>query len=100
MPMIEPKEGDLMVWHIPQVPGTPFQVPVRNIREAKLVDNALCNYDNFEFTENIKGDFSNAGGLNVYSNDIDGEGTVGWMTWYSEEGYDFDEVNEDGVFEV
>jgi hypothetical protein len=42
-----PKEGDLMVWHIPQVPGVPFQVPVRDIREAKLVNNALCKYDIF-----------------------------------------------------
>ena len=30
-------EGDLRVWHIPQVPMKAFHVRVKNIREAKLV---------------------------------------------------------------
>ena len=79
-----PKEGDLCVWHIPQVPGKPFYVPVSSVQEAKKVDKILCDYDEFELKNRIKGDYCNAGGLNVFE---DGE----WVTWYSEEGDDFDD---------
>jgi hypothetical protein len=79
-----PEVGDLCVWHIPQVPGKPFYVPVKTVAEAKLVDRILCAYDLFEFDHRIKPDFCNAGGLNVWDGDV-------WMTWYGEEGEDFDD---------
>ena len=73
-----PKEGDLRVWHIPQVPGSPFTWNVSTPDEAVNILNLLGEYDNFEYEENIKPDYSNAGGLEVYEN---GE----WVEWYDEE---------------
>jgi hypothetical protein len=47
-----PKEGDLRVWWIPQVPMQAFYVPVKNIDEAILVLDTLAKYDIFQF-ENV-----------------------------------------------
>ena len=92
----EPKIGDLCVWHIPQVPGEPFQVKVDSVKEAKQLINVLDTYDLFELDHRIKPDYCNATGLNVYVADSDGEGNPGWETWYSEEGMDIDDVDENG----
>jgi hypothetical protein len=85
--MSENKEGQLRVWHIPQVPMEPFYVPVNNVKEAILVINVLEDYDNFEFDNHVKPDFMNATGLEVFE---DGE----WCEWYDEEGDDICDVME------
>mgnify|MGYP006403142327 CR=1 FL=1 len=72
------KEGDLQVWWIPQVPMTAFTVPVANIQEAILILRTLARYDLFQLQHNVKPDFSNAGGLNLFE---DGE----WCDWYDPE---------------
>lgn len=69
-----PKAGDLRVWHIPQIPGKPFLVPVANIVEGKLLLDALAHYDLFQFENRIKPDYANGGVLNVFE---DGE----WTDW-------------------
>lgn len=53
----------LTVWHIPQVPGPAFKVPVASPEEGKKILTVLAAYDSFEFGQNVKGDYSNAGGL-------------------------------------
>jgi hypothetical protein len=63
--MSEPKSGDLRVWHIPQIPGKPFHVAVQSLAEAKLVLNALAQYDLFQFDNHIKPDYANAQGLEI-----------------------------------
>ena len=73
------------VWHIPQVPMNPFHVPVNDIREAKLVLDVLARYDSFQFENNVKPDYSNAAGLEVFE---DGE----WVEWYDLDGNSIDEV--------
>jgi hypothetical protein len=79
------EQGDLKVWWIPQIPGSPFEWPVNNFREAKLLLNVLAEYDMFQFNHNIKPDYSNAGGLMRFE---DGE----WMDWWDDETQDdFDE---------
>jgi hypothetical protein len=75
------KEGQLQVWWIPQVPMTPFAVHVLNIAEAILVLKTLANYDAFQFEQNVKPDYCNAGGLNVWEG---GE----WVDWYDDDGDD------------
>lgn len=85
----EMKEGDLRVWWIPQIPMKPFTVPVRSLREAKLLLSALANYDAFQFENNIKPDYCNTGGLSVFE---EGE----WLDWYSEDGLGIDDVDEEG----
>jgi hypothetical protein len=66
----------------------PFRVAVKNIREAKLILDALAHYDSFQFENNIKPDYSNAAGLEVFEN---GE----WTDWYDEESGDgVDDLDE------
>jgi len=76
-------EGQLRVWHIPQVPMHSFYVYVNTIQEGKLVLDTLAYYDLFQLKYNIKPDYSNAGGLQVYEK---GE----WCDWEDKEGNDID----------
>src|SRR6056297_2172666 len=91
----QPKSGDLQVWWVPQVPMTPFTVKVETPQEAKKILSVLAAYDLFQLDQNIKPDFCNAGGLNVFEN---GE----WEDWYDPQtGEDIDvweewyEIGED-----
>ena len=84
-----PKIGDLRVWWIPQVPGSPFHVPVKSIDEAKLTLNTLAQYDIFQINHKIKYDCCNAGGLEVYE---DNEGQFEWCEWMSEDGDMIDDL--------
>lgn len=79
-----PKDGDLQVWWIPQVPMKAFLVPVKNIDEAVLLLNTLALYDLFQLHNNIKPDYSNVGGLNMFE---DGE----WMEWNND---DYEDIRE------
>lgn len=76
-------KGDLQVWWIPQIPGKAFEVSVKDLEQAALIVDTLARYDAFQFEQNVKPDYSNAGGLRVF----DGEE---WIDWYSEDGEDFD----------
>ena len=97
--MTEYKKGDLSVWWIPQVPMKPFYYPVKTVKEAQLLLDVLGRYDQFQFENRIKPDYSNAGGLNVYSpEDADENGNC-WVTWYNEDGSDIDECDENGETE-
>ncbi len=79
------KEGDLRVWWVPQVPMKAFEVNVKTLEAAKLLLDTLADYDLFQYKNNIKPDYANAGGLSVFE---DGE----WCDWYHPEtGDDIDE---------
>ncbi len=84
------KEGDLQIWWIPQVPMNAFIVPVTSPLDAKKILEVLANYDMFQLDNNIKPDYSNAGGLSVLE---DGE----WVDWYSSEGDSIDELTIDEI---
>ena len=77
--------GQLRVWWIPQVPMKSFNVDVANVHEAKLLLKALADYDIFQFENNVKPDYCNAGGLQMW----DGKE---WEDWHDEEGNDIDET--------
>lgn len=80
------KEGQLRVWHIPQVPmKTFYYVDVKDVQEAQKILNVLWNYDIFQFENKIKPDYSNASGLEIYE---DGE----WCEWCNDEGEDISEI--------
>ena len=83
-----PKQGDLRVWWIPQVPMKPFHVKVNTVEEAILILNTLAFYDIFQFENNVKPDYCNAGGLEVFE---DGE----WSDYYDKEDRDIDEIMRD-----
>ncbi len=85
------KLGDLKVWWIPQVPMKSFDVQVYSLTESKLVLKTLADYDLFQLENNIKPDFSNAGGLSVFE---DGE----WIDWYDEvTGDSIDDLTDEDV---
>lgn len=85
---LNPKEGDLCVWWIPQIPMQAFRRSVKNLDEATMLLETLAHYDLFQYELNIKPDYCNAGGLAVYE---DGD----WCEWESEEGLDIDAWSED-----
>lgn len=58
------------VWHIPQVPMKAFYYEVPDLATAVVLSNALDDYDLFEFENRVKGDYANAGGIQVWE---DGE---------------------------
>lgn len=82
--MRKPKEGDLQVWWKPQVPMKSFIYPVDSVDEAALIINVLGLYDLFQYENKVKGDYANAGGLEVYEDDD-------WVDWWSD---DFDDIHE------
>lgn len=73
--------GEMKAWWIPQIPGEPFEVPVTTLIEAKLLLEALANYDLFQLAHRIKPDYCNMGGLVIW------DGTD-WTDWHSDEGRD------------
>jgi len=86
-----PKEGQLRVWHIPQLPMEPFHFHVNTVEEAKLLLDALGQYDLFQWQHDIKPDYSNANGLEMYDSDPE----LGWGEWYDEHGRDIGELMDD-----
>jgi hypothetical protein len=75
----------LQVWWCPQVPMKAFIVDVATVEEGAKVMEVLANYDLFQLKNKIKPDYCNAGGLQQWEEDRDGEGTPGWLDWYDEE---------------
>ena len=58
--------GDLVVWHIPQVPMKSFYVKVDSWEQAVQVQDLLAYYDQFQYDNNIKPDYANVSGIQVY----------------------------------
>lgn len=83
------KEGQLRIYWIPQIPLKPgeaaFTCFVNSAIEAKKILETLALYDIYQMEHKIKPDFSNVGGLEIYS---EGE----WIEWYDEVGSDIDET--------
>lgn len=82
----------LRVVHFPQVPCKPFIVEVRDLREAKLIYDVLADYDEFQYKNRIKPDYSNATVIEEFDEES-GE----WISWYDDE-TDTDDINE--YFEI
>ena len=82
--MSERQVGDLQVWWIPQVPGIPFEVDVSSVEEGVRIMDVLADYDAFQYANNIKPDYCNAGGLRMWTEDRFGQGD--WEDWYCETG--------------
>lgn len=83
----------LRVWWIPQIPlkkgEEPFYIDVSDIYEAKRTLDVLADYDMYQLEHNIKPDFSNVGGVELFE---DGE----WLTWIDPEtGLDFEDYFEE-----
>lgn len=83
----------LRVFHIPQVPMKAFYVEVNSVEEGVKLMNTLALYDDFQYKNNVKGDYCNLNGLEMYDesltdqNLIDMDAKDRWVDWY----YDVDE---------
>lgn len=104
MQIENPKKGDLKVWWIPQVPMKPFEYKVSTPEEGFILLDALAKYDLFQLENEIKPDYSNAGGLMEFDEemiDLD-EDSDGWSDWYSQFGEDIDYYlnHENGLDEL
>jgi hypothetical protein len=64
----DPIQHPLRVWHIPQVPGKTYEVSVDSIEEGVKILDVLAKYDLFQYEENIKPDYCNAGGVEIMVN--------------------------------
>jgi len=95
--MVKAQNGQLKVWWIPQVPMNPYEKYVNNLHEARLLLDVLAEYDMFQLKNNIKPDYSNAGGLVIWDEGLDAdEDGNKWTDWSdSETGMDFDEYCEE-----
>jgi bifunctional DNA-binding transcriptional regulator/antitoxin component of YhaV-PrlF toxin-antitoxin module len=86
--MANEKKGQLRVWHIPQVPGKAFKVNVKDVVEAIKILDILAKYDDFEFRERVKPDYSNVQGLEEF----DGKE---WCEYYNEDGQSITEIADE-----
>ena len=76
----------LKVWWIPQVPGKSFRVDVDSVSEGVKVMDVLADYDLFQYQNNIKPDYCNAGGLIMFDEQDDTDSESGsWVDWFDEE---------------
>lgn len=57
------EEGEMKVWHVPQIPCPAFEVQVGSLVEAVKVMNLLALYDQFQFDHKIKPDYANVSGV-------------------------------------
>jgi len=58
-PMIK----DYRVWHVPQIPMRAFVINCDTIAEAQRMLDVLSMYDLFQYENNVKPDYANAGGV-------------------------------------
>jgi hypothetical protein len=78
------------VWWVPQVPMKAFEVFVDTLVEAKLLLDTLAEYDRFQLENNVKPDYTNAGGVCVLEDLDDGPC---WCDWYSDGGHGIDDLS-------
>jgi len=57
------------VWWIPQIPMKGFFVDVDSIEQGNWLCGVLAEYDMFQFENNVKPDYSNAGGVQQLEDD-------------------------------
>lgn len=70
------------VSHYPQIPCKAFEKEVSSLEEAKLLFDVLAEYDEFQYKNRIKPDYSNCTVLEQFN-----EETQEWEDWYD---YDLD----------
>lgn len=71
----------MRVYWIPQVGvNAIFYIPVSSVEEAKKYIDILSAYDCFQYNKNIKPDYCNLGGLEMYNDE-----TEEWENWYYED---------------
>ena len=73
-------KNKLRVWWIPQIGiENTFYVPVNTPEDGKRLLDTLAAYDMFQLNNNIKPDYCNSGGLEIWD-----EEAQEWIDWYLE----------------
>lgn len=72
------------MWWIPQVPMKEFEVDISTVAEGVKLLDVLADYDIFQFENNVKPDYCNAGGIRRWCANA-GDGEPGWEDWFDEE---------------
>lgn len=83
--MIPTVNKKLRVSHYAQVPCEPFIVEVSTEKEAYLLSEALANQHLFLYEKKIIPDYCNEVLVEMYSDDVDGDGNGGWEDYYNHE---------------
>ncbi|MFF0498489.1 hypothetical protein ACFYU5_18935 [Nocardia aobensis] len=73
-----PIPGDLRIWYIPQIPMKAYYRDITSVEEGRNLLDAIYELALFEFHNNVKPDYSNAGGIERWEED--GEGGYSWCT--------------------
>ena len=72
----------LRVWWVPQIPCTTFYVDVDTVEEGVKLMDTLGKYDTFQLENNIKPDYCNVGGLQLFVGlDCGYDTDEGWEDW-------------------
>ena len=76
------KNQKMRVWWNPQIGACDkhFYIPVHSVEEARKIMDVLAYYDCYQMNQNIKGDYANCGGLEVWD-----EVEQDWFDWYYED---------------
>lgn len=81
----------LRVWHIPQVPMKAFIVEVNSVEEGVRMMDALAHYDIFQYENNVKPDYCNANGLQMWDEALTDQDLAEmeledkWIDWYNDD---------------
>ena len=74
-----------------------FHVETNSLQEAVKIKNALADYDLFQYENNVKGDYANANGIEMWDESLTDQDLIDmelkdrWVDWYIE--------TEDGFFD-
>lgn len=61
------QDGDLRVWWIPQLGvEQAFYVSVESLDQGLWLQDVLADYDEFQFRNKVKPDYTNIGGMEVF----------------------------------
>ncbi|KKM16867.1 hypothetical protein LCGC14_1681480 [marine sediment metagenome] len=85
-----PKESDLRVWWIPRFLMKAFYYEVHSVEDACILCDCLAKYDKFQLDNNIKPDYSSAGGLQVFEDGL-------WFGCFDYNDNDFDEYMKEYI---
>ena len=94
-------EQKLRMWWIPQVPMKSFHVDVSSVEEGIKLLDTLAEYDLFQYYNNVKPDYCNAGGLQMFDPKDDTDGPDGsWVDWYFESDGEYYDDPKDYVHDL
>ena len=91
--MDAPEKMKFKVWWIPQIPMKRFEVDVDTVCAGRKLCAVLADYDRFQFNNNVKPDYCNAGGVVFSHPQYEGGNWVDVPDCEDEWSYVIEEIN-------